>query len=205
MSQLSLFSADLTAPLVDDLGGLLAAHGVLTGGDDAARLEIELDEGWRAEALARECRVRDVQAEIDPAPDRGGTAPWARGPDETVVLRTERSTVLATVARAWTQGSLKTVPVDLAVGPGLLRCWTIAAGRRSEVGYLLGLDPAAAHTFEPLAAACARAGLAGSLIGIRTRRPAMRIVGHRRCLRLAQMVGSPPPGTPVLAFPSFGR
>ena len=88
---------------------------------------------------------------------------------------------------------------------GLLRCWTLAAGRPAEIGFLLGLDPHAPDTHEPLAAACAAAGLAGSLLGVRGGGPAVRIVGYRRCSRLAEMIGTPPPEAPPGAFPGLGH
>jgi predicted MFS family arabinose efflux permease len=100
---------------------------------------------------------------------------------------------------------VKAAPSDLVVTAGFLRCWTIAAGRPATIGYLLGLDPHAPDTYEPLAAACAAAGLAGSLLGSRGGGPAVRIVGYRRCSRLAEMIGTPPPEAPAGAFPSLGH
>ena len=52
-----------------------------------------------------------------------------------------------------------------------------------------------------LAAVCAAMGLAGSILGPRGGGPAVRIVGHRRCSRLAEMVGTPPPEAPAGQFP----
>ena len=63
VTQLSLFSADLTPPQLSDLAGLLAAHGQLTVGEGGIRLSILLADEWRAAALLRECRVRDIPAE----------------------------------------------------------------------------------------------------------------------------------------------
>jgi hypothetical protein len=153
-------------------------------------------ETWRAEALLRECRVRDVPARIDSADPN-----WADGPVPVTLLQTERTPMLAALAADWTAEIGKTVPVELAVTAGLLRCWTLAAGRPADVGFLLGLDPLAPDTHEPLAAACAAAGLAGSLLGVRGGGPAVRIVGYRRCSRLAEMIGTPPPEAPPGAFP----
>ncbi len=85
---------------------------------------------------------------------------------------------------------------------GLLRCWVLAAGRPDDSGFLLGLDPHAPDTYEPLAAACARAGVAGSLIGVRGGGPGIRVVGYRRISRLAELLGSPPFGAPRGVFPS---
>lgn len=199
MSQLSLFSADLTPPLLDDLGGLLAAHGQLAAGGGGVRLSILLAGEWRAAALLRECRVRDVPSEVVPAADETVQSP------STTLLRTERVPLLTRLAADWTAGAVKSVPEAIAVTAGFLRCWILAAGRPAEIGFLLGLDPHAPDTHEPLAAACAAAGLAGSLLGVRAGGPAVRIVGYRRCARLAEMIGTPPPEAPPGAFPLQGH
>ena len=212
LSQLSLFSADLQAPQLADLAGLLAAQGQLVSGSaestaEFAALSIQLDDGWRAEALLRECRVRDIPADIaaalpsDPAPPVAGPGE----PAELSLLRTEPTPMLSAMALDWTGPGGKTVPAELILTAGLLRCWTLAAGRPADVGFLLGLDPLAPDTHEPLAAACAAAGLAGSLLGVRGGGPAVRIVGYRRCSRLAEMIGTPPPEAPPGAFPSLGH
>jgi hypothetical protein len=198
VTQLSLFSADLTPPQLSDLGGLLAAHGQVAVGGDGARLSILLSDPWRADALLRECRVRDVPSEV-------GESEPTETARSTILLRTERIPALQYLAAEWARGAVKAVPPGLVLSPGLLRCWTIAAGRPGEVGYLLGLDPHAPDTHEPLAAACAAAGLAGSLLGVRGGGPAVRIVGHRRCLRFAEMIGTPPPEAPAGAFPPVGH
>jgi len=206
VSQLSLFSADLTPPLLADLGGLMAAHGQLDVGPDGAALSILFVDTWRAEALLRECRVRDVPAHISPpAPDSLHPPDRPAGPAAVARLQTERTPMLSAMAADWTATYGKTVPGELTVTAGLLRCWTLAAGRPADVGFLLGLDPLAPDTHEPLAAACAAAGLAGSLLGVRGGGPAVRIVGYRRCSRLAEMIGTPPPEAPPGAFPSLGH
>lgn len=202
MTQLSLFSADLAEPRPADLGGLLAAHGQVARSGAGVRLSILLDEEWRADALLRECRVRDVSAEIADAA-RAGEYRTGRSP--VVLLRTERLPELAELAAAWSRGAVKAVPPTLTIGAGLLRVWTLAAGRPGDTGFLLGLDPHAPETFEPLAAACSRAGVAGSIVGVRADRPALRVVGRRRLLRLAELLGSPPPEAPARAFPSPGH
>src|SRR6476646_11684842 len=223
VSQLSLFSADLTPPQLDDLGGLLAAHGQLGVGGDGVLLSILLGDQWRADALQRECRVRDVPAVLIESDGPGELRPAvlieSDGPGElreadaavtaarptAVLLRTERTRLLAALAADWTRGAVQSAPADLTVTAGFLRCWTIAAGRPAAIGFLLGLDPHAPDTHEPLAAACAAAGLAGSLLGIRAGGPAVRIVGYRRCSRLAEMIGTPPPEAPAGAFPALGH
>ncbi len=238
MSQLSFFSADLTPPRVEDLGGLLAAHGQISRSGSGARLSILLADEWRARALLREFRVRDVEAQIvsvadalsaglmdaewvdgdsghpDPRstepdtesdaeqPDAGQAGRGSAGPPTTgVLLRSERTKELDEVARNWNRGAVKAVPPGLVAGAGLLRCWTLAAGRADEGAYLLGLDRHAPDTFESLASACARAGLAGALIGARGGGPGLRIVGHRRHTRLVELLGTPPPEAPPGAFP----
>jgi hypothetical protein len=197
VTQLSLFSADLTPPQLTDLGGLLAAHGQISAGPMGVRLSILLPEPWRASALLRECRVRDVPAET--AQDQGADTA------SVTLLRTARTPLLAALAADWTQGAVKAVPTDITLTPGFLRCWTLAAGHPGDVGFVLGLDPHAPDTHEPLAAACAAAGLAGSLLTGRGGGPAVRIVGHRRCLRLSEMIGTPPPEAPPGAFGSTGH
>lgn len=214
MTQLSLFSADLTPPQLSDLGGLLAAHGQIATDERGSTLSILLADRWRAEALVRECRVRDITVRIAALPDElaghgaDRTAPadlvadpGAGAGGEPVVLRTDRADDLVSVAREWTRGAVKAVPAGLLLTPGFLRCWVIAAGRPGDFGVVLGLDPHAPGTHQPLAAACAAAGLAGSLLGVRGGGPAMRIVGHRRCTRLVEMIGSAPPEAPPGAFP----
>jgi hypothetical protein len=188
VTQLSLFSADLTPPVGEDLGGLLAANGQLEVAADGVRLVIRLAEPWRARALIRECRVRDVEAHVE-------------ADDQLTVLRTDPAPALADLSRHWLDGSVKVAPPDIELSAGLLRCWAIAAGRPAPVGYLLGLDPRTPEIHETLAGCCAAIGLAGSLIGPRGGGPAMRIVGVRRCTRLADLVGTPPPEAPKGSFP----
>lgn len=188
MTQLSLFSADLTSPVGDDLGGLLAANGQLEVTADGVRLVIRLADDWRARALIRECRVRDVEAHVDLD-------------DRVTVLRTDPAPVLAQLSDRWLDGAVKVAPPEVELSAGWMRCWAIAAGRPGPVGYLLGLDPQTPDIHESLAGCCAAIGLAGSLVGPAAGGPAMRIVGLRRCTRLADMVGTPPPEAPPGLFP----
>ncbi len=204
MTQLSLFSADLAEPRPEDLGGLLAAHGQVARRGVSARLSILLDGQWRADALLREFLVRDVPAQASAARSAGRT----RDAASIVLVRTDWLPELAPVADAWTRGAVKAVPPGLVLGAGLLRCWTLSAGRRAEApgaGFLLGLDSHAPETYEPLAAACSRSGVAGSILGVRAGGPALRVVGYRRLMRLAELLGSPPPGSPPAAFPAAHR
>jgi hypothetical protein len=198
VTQPSLFSAETMPPSLADLGGLLAAHGQAAAGAAGARLSILLADRWRADALAAECARREIDAEVlaaEPA-DPGA----ADGP--VVLLRTDRTEALAALAAAWTRGAVKAVPAGLTAEPGLLRVWLIAAGRRTSAGFGLGLDPHARDTHQPLAAACARAGLAGALVGATSDTPVIRLTGRKRLGRLGEMIGDPPPGAPGQAWPA---
>lgn len=190
VGQLSFFSAAIAAPRVEDLGGMLAAHGQAVLNKADARLSILLTDRWRADALVHACTERNVQAEILTV---DGPAPH--------LLRTDRTAELLAVAAGWHRGAVKSVPEKLQVSPGLLWCWAIAAGQVDQNGYLLGLDPHAPDTHDALVEACARAGLAGSFIGVRGGGPGVRIVGHRRLERLTEILGEPPVGAPPQAFP----
>ncbi len=212
MSQLSFFSADLTPPRVEDLGGLLAAHGQISRGASGARLSVLLADEWRAKALLREFRVRDVEAEMVPVADAlsaglleadlvAAARTTATGGSAGVLLRSARTAALDALAASWNRGAVKAVPAGLVAGAGLLRCWTLAAGRPDDMGFLLGLDRHAPDTYEALASTCALAGLAGALIGVRGGGPGLRIVGHRRHTRLVELLGTPPPEAPPDAFP----
>lgn len=215
VSQLSFFSADLTPPRVEDLGGLLAAHGQISRSESGSRLSILVADEWRAKALLREFRVRDIEGRHMPADQaragglleeldslvEGGSAPAEQGGPTEVLIRTDRSAALDFLAADWTKGAVKSAPPGLVAGAGLLRCWTIAAGRRDESGFLLGLDRHAPDTFEPLGSVCARAGIAATFIGARGGGPALRVVGHRRSMRLVELLGTPPPEAPAGAFP----
>lgn len=167
-------------------------------------MSILLGQEWRAKALVREFRVRDVAAEILPAAEAlsGGLIDPVDGLFEGgVLLRSERSATLTALARMWTRGAVKSVPPALTAAAGLLRCWTLAAGRHDDAGFLLGLDRHAPDTYEPMASVCARAGLAAAFIGVRGGGPALRIVGHRRHTRLVELLGTAPPEAPIGAFP----
>lgn len=187
MAQLSFFSADYQAPVVADLGGLLAAHGQITTGPAGARLSILLDDAGRAAAVVAECARRDIAAEVL----------TVEGPGPQLLMRTTRCAALLPLATAWTRGAVKSVPRALVVSAGFARLWVIGAGRRDVAGYLLGLDPHVPDSVDDLIAAGSRAGLAGSYVGVRAGGPAIRIVGHRRLARLADTVGTLPDELPA--------
>ncbi|ODQ94525.1 hypothetical protein [Mycolicibacterium holsaticum] len=195
MSQLSFFSAESVPPAVADLTGLLAAPGqvvlVGTGKEQAARLSVVVDAMWRAEGLAEMVVEAGLQPEI------------TRTDEHTPLVRTALDPRLVPMALAWTRGAVKTVPPHWLPGPRELRAWTLAAGTPEADRYLLGLDPHAPDTHAPLASAMMRVGIAPTLIGTRGTRPALRISGRRRLLRLVENLGEPPGN--VAAFHQWPR
>ena len=152
------------------------------------------------ESPRRTLRTAQGRLPSGPLHPRGGGDEAGRGGDP-VVLRTDSTAELTAFAADWMDEDGKAVPVGMPITPGFLRCWVIAAGQPTALGIVLGLDPLAPATHQTLAAACAAAGLAGSLLGPRGGGPAVRIVGYRRCMRLVEMIGSPPPEAPAGAFP----
>jgi hypothetical protein len=188
VSQLSFFSAESVPPAVADLTGILAAPGqavlVGSGVEQAARLSVVVDRLWRAEALAEMIAEAGLTPEI------------ARTDENSPLVRTGIDRRLTAIAAEWTRGAVKTVPPHWLPGPRELRAWTLAAGLpEADDRYLLGLDPHAPDTHSALASAMMRVGIAPTLIGTRGARPALRISGRRRLLRLVENVGEPPGDT----------
>ena len=191
MRQLSFFSVDARPPAVADLVGILCGPGqtVRFGRGGSARLSVVVADSWRATALATECAARGVLAEL------------ATSDEGLPLLRTAFRADLAELATDWTRGAVKAVPPGFVPDGPTLRLWAQATGRRDGRGYLLGLDPRAADTHQPLAAALARAGLTPVLLGPRGGGPAVRITGRRRLGRLVELVGVPPVAAPPDAWP----
>jgi hypothetical protein len=189
--QLSFFSTDARPPAVADLAGVLCGPGqtVRFGRGGSARLSVVVADQWRAAALAAECALRGVLAELA-ASDSG-----------LPLVRTAFRADLVELASAWTRGAVKAVPASVELDGPILRLWAQTTGRRDGRGYLLGLDPRAPDTHEPLVAALATAGLSPVLHGERAGSPAVRITGRRRLCRLAELVGAPPPAAPPDAWP----
>ena len=161
-----------------DLTGVLAAAGQVVTVGAGARLSVVVDAVWRAAELAEMMIAAGLQAEIT-APRTA--AHWsARG-----------RLALAGRGQEWTRGAVKTVPSRWLPGPRELRAWVLAAGFPEADRYLLGLDQHAPDTHSPLASALMRIGIAPTLIGTRGARPALRISGRRRLLRLVETVGNP--------------
>lgn len=193
MRQLSFFSVDARPPAVDDLAGLLCGPGqaVRFGRGGAARLSVVVPDAWRVVALAAECATRGVIAELARSDSDGGLP----------LLRTAFRADLAELAATWIRGAVKAVPDGFVPDGPALRLWAQAAGRCDGRGYLLGLDPHAPDTHEPLAAALARAGLTPVPLGARGGGPALRITGRRRLNRLVELIGAPPDGAPDGVWP----
>lgn len=205
VGQLSLFSADVASPTLDDLGGLLATHGQITRSSKGSRLSILLTEQWRAAALQREFERRGLGSSVSAGEDDtegAGAEPPSGKPTANILLRSDRSVALDPLADAWTRGSAKTVPAFPASAGCLLRCWVLAAGRPDELGFLLGTDPHATQMYPRLAAGLASIGVTGAVIGGRGGGPGVRIVGKRRLDRLAELLGSAPADAPDGSFPA---
>ncbi|AWV47179.1 hypothetical protein JK2ML_0199 [Mycobacterium leprae Kyoto-2] len=196
MSQLSFFTAESLLPAIADLAGVLAASGqivvVSASGQSpapAARLSVVVDQLWRASALAEMISEAGLVPEI------------SRTEEDTPLVRTAVDPLLCPIAAEWTRGAVKTVPPRWLPGPRELRAWILAAGVPEAANrYLLGLDPHAPDTHSPLASALMRVGIAPTLIGTRSGRPALRISGRRRLSRLLENVGEPPDWAEALAL-----
>lgn len=180
MSQLSFFSAESVPPTVADLTGVLAATGQVVTVGNGARLSVVVDDQWRADALA------------DMITEAGLAAELAKTDENSPLVRTGVDPRLLAIAADWTRGAVKRVPSQWLPGPRELRAWVLAAGVADGDRYLLGLDPHAPDTHSPLASALMRVGIAPTLIGTRGTRPALRIGGRRRLMRLVENVGEPP-------------
>ena len=191
VSQLSLFSADARPPRVSDLAGLLCGPGQIVrfGAGDQARLSIVLPDPARALALAAACAATGITM---------GTVQTESG---ATALRSAFRCDLVELARAWTNGAVKTVPAGWQLDGPALRLWALAAGRPYDRGgYLLALDPHAQQTHLALVAAATRAGISPARVG---RGTALRISGTRRVQRLVELVGPVPPRADRADWPRY--
>lgn len=191
MDQLSFFSAEARHPRVADLAGMLCGPGqaVGFGRGTAARLSVVVADDWRARSLVRACEERGVGAELD------------RSETDHPLVRTAFRADLTELARDWLRGAMKSVPADFSPDGAALRIWALTAGRPVPGGYLLGLDPHAPDTHEPMASALSRAGLPTRCLGPRAGGPALRVTGRRRVERLAELVGPTPDGAIERTWP----
>lgn len=188
---MSFFSAEARHPRVADLAGLLCGPGqaVGFGRGTAARISVVVSEEWRARSLVRACAERAVDAE------------FGRSEEGRPMVRSAFRADLTELAAQWLRGAMKSVPREFAPDGPALRIWALSAGRFDAGGYLLGLDPNAPETHEPLAMALRRAGLSARLVGPRAGGPALRIAGRRRLERLAELVGPLPEGAIEQTWP----
>ncbi|MBS4101253.1 hypothetical protein [Tsukamurella paurometabola] len=180
MSQLSLFSAEQTEPSPRDLAGLLASTGQIVQVGGSARVSVVVADQWRAEAIAVMIEEAGLRAQLDTS-EEGNP-----------LVRTLATPELQPMAVAWTRGAIKTAPSTWVPGPRALRAWALAGGDVDGVHYLLALDPHAPESAPVLATALMRAGVAPTLVGTRGTKPALRVSGHRRLLRLRESIGDPP-------------
>ncbi|MFJ6670175.1 hypothetical protein ACIQMJ_03585 [Actinosynnema sp. NPDC091369] len=167
-------------------------------------------------------RTRPAAVEPDAEPDAGAPAE-AAGPDgagpeaaepevdqpepevaESWQVVTAFRTDLAGLAARWLDGDRKVVPPDFTLDGAALRLWALASGRwvESGSGYLLGLDPEAPDTHEPLRKALATSGLPSTLLTGKAGGPALRVTGRRRLERLAELVGRAPRGVAERTWPA---
>ncbi|OLF15850.1 hypothetical protein [Actinophytocola xanthii] len=194
MAQLSFFSAEANPPTRGDLAGLLCGPGRLARfGGVAARLSIVVGETWRGRALVRAFGERGVDATLYTC-------------EEGLLVRTAFRADLSPLAAAWSKGEDdKTAPDGLTLGGAALRLWALAAGAWTDGGYLLGLDPLAPWTHEPIGTAVARCGLPSVLYCGQDSGPGLRISGRRRLGRLAELVGRPPLAAAEASWPAVSR
>jgi hypothetical protein len=195
VGQLSFYSAEASAPRLADLAGVLCGPGqaIGFGAGTAARLTVPVDRRWRAVALVAACAERGVAATVSTTEDGRQ------------VVRTAFRADLVGLARRWrggadTSGATKVVPERFVVDGVTLRLWALVAGRWSESGYLLGLDPDSPRTHLPLVVSLVRAGMSLALVD--DGGPALRVSGGRRLARLVELVGEAPPGVPGHDWPA---
>ncbi|MEU5693490.1 hypothetical protein [Actinosynnema sp. NPDC020468] len=192
MGQLSFFSAEARQPCVGDLAGLLCGPGRAVGfaKGRAARVVVGVDVAARGGGLVSAMAERGVEARV--AADEDGRA------QVSTAFRTD----LTGLAGQWFDGEVKRVPDGFDLDGGVLRMWALTSGRWVESGYLLGLDPDAPDTHEPLRKALATSGLPATLLGEKAGGPALRVIGRRRLERLAELVGRAPSGVAGHAWPA---
>lgn len=188
--QISFFSADAAVPSYADVEGLLCGPGQFVRRDGAARVSVVVEDSWRIGALVHLFAQIGWAAEETIAE---GNAP---------AVRSDFRPELAALADAWTLGAVKHPPAAFVLDGPRLRWWAAAAGRTDPQGYVLGLGPNDEPAWPAIGAALSGAGLPAAFIGPRADGPAYRIVGSRRIARLAELVGTPPDGVPIQAWPA---
>ena len=108
-------------------------------------------------------------------------------------VRTGFHAVLTPSAARWTRGANEGPPPGFLLTPGGLRLWAIAAGRRDEVGYLLGTAEPDDAVHLAGGAQLSRLGVAAVSIAQRGG-PGWRVTSLKRLRRLTELLGEPPAG-----------
>jgi hypothetical protein len=189
---LSLFGADASTPVPDDLAGVLAGGGLVSLYGQTAQVSVIVDHPWRAAALVTECARR------------GLAATSVSTPADHIAVRTAHSARLGPLAPAWRAGAGQRVPRAFRLGGGALRLWAQVVGRRvNSTSYLLPIGPYDEIDRDALGAALALLGLGAQLAVTRGSTGALyRIVGKRRLERLIELIGDPPKQAPADIWPS---
>ncbi|SHG09605.1 hypothetical protein SAMN05443575_1358 [Jatrophihabitans endophyticus] len=186
MTQFSLFGAAAATPTLDDLDGLLLAGGGWVRSGPGARVSVVVADRWRADALCAAFAELDVVGS-----DAVVTASSGFG------ARTAFSPALLPHAQRWTRGAGQGLPRSFRLGPGGLRLWAVAAGRRDEAGYLLataaGDDPTHHAIHLAAGAQLSQLGVAAVSLGARGG-PGWRVTSSRRLRRLVELLGPAPDG-----------
>jgi hypothetical protein len=191
--QLSLLSADVATPVVDDLDGLLCGPGHVVQQASEARISVLVPTGWRQLALERRLAVLGLSA---PSVAVAGTTR-----SDAVSVRTRFDAQLLPLARRWIRGASPVVPRPLVLDAARLWWWAVAGGSGDGVGYRLQLATSTPQRWDAIGSALSEAGLPGIFLGPRADGPAYRLVGTRRLARLADLLGEPPAGAGPTDWP----
>jgi hypothetical protein len=178
--QFSLFGAAAAEPSLDDLDGVLLAGGHWVRSSAGARLSVVVADRWRADALAGEFTVRGIGATDAIVDAEGGYG-----------VRTAFEPGLVQAAERWTRGANQGPPSGFVLSPGGLRLWAITAGRRDDVGYLLGTADSDDAVHLAGGAQLSRLGLAAVSIAMRGG-PGWRVTSLKRIRRLVELLGEAP-------------
>ncbi len=199
MTQFSLFGAEAVPPDLADLDGVLLAGGRWVTNGDGARVSVVVADRWRADALAAAFVERGVGAGDD------AVVPATAG----LAARTGFCPELVAAAGRWTRGANQGLPRAFELGPGGLRLWALAAGRRVEAGYLLATGSADEVVHQAAGAQLSRLGVAAASLTRRADR-GWRVTSSRRLRRLVELLGPAPAGgeqdwpSPVRPWASSG-
>ncbi len=190
MGQLSLWSAGTREPAAADLEGLLAGPGHIAVRGAEARIGVVVSANRIDRLLSALVDDLDLTGEVVDIVGETGLA-----------VRTPWLTTLRPIAREWQQGAVTRPPAGWSLDGARLRWWCLAAGRAQDETYLLPVGPTSEAAWPGVGAALSAAGVTGAFVGPRAGGPAYRVVGRRRLLRLRELVGDPPPGTPAVDWP----